>query len=198
MLPGLPLALAACGLSERPYSEQRQWPLLVRRPTALPARSALQARSGGLVLEVRGLRASPGLETRGLQTVQPDGSIQTGFYEQWAVPPAQGVEESLRQWLADSGLFAAVVAPGSRSQADWSLEGELTVLWTAADAAHAALAITLIDVRSPARRILLQQSFTAQAVLQGADVPAAVQAQLAALSDIMGRVETALWVRARA
>ena len=79
----LPLLLAGCGLSERPYAERRQWPLIAPRPTALPPRP------GGKVLEVRGFRAGPGLEARGLQSLDADGSIRTGFYEEWAVPPAQ-------------------------------------------------------------------------------------------------------------
>src|SRR5450759_2112909 len=99
----LPALLAACGLAERPYAERRQWPLLLRRPQSLPPRP------GGPVLEVRTLRAGPGLEARGLQSLEPDGSIRTAFYEEWAVPPAQGAEDALRLWLADCGRFAAVL-----------------------------------------------------------------------------------------
>ena len=106
------LGLGGCGLSQRPYLERRQWPLIVRRPAALPARAR------GRVLLVRSIRAGPGLEARGLQSLQPDGSVKVDFYEEWAVPPAQAIEDDLRQWLAASGLFAAVLAPGSQLPAD--------------------------------------------------------------------------------
>ena len=66
-----------------------------------------------------------GSRCAGLQWLQRDGSVHVDFYEQWAVPPAQAVEDDLRQWLADAGLFRAVVAPGSRLNADFVLEGEL-------------------------------------------------------------------------
>ncbi len=188
LLAALPLLPAGCGLSERPYAEQRQWPLLVPRPNPRPPRR------GGPVLEIRSLRAGPGLAIRLLQTVQPDGSIQSNFYEQWAVPPAEGVEDALRGWLAQSGLFSAVVAPGSRANADISLEGELTALWadSANDRAVATIAITAIDLRTAARRILLQRTFNGTAPLTAPGPAASAQAQLAALADAFGKLETAL------
>jgi ABC-type uncharacterized transport system auxiliary subunit len=186
VLLGLPLALAACGLSERPYAEQRQWPLQVQRPTALPPRS------GGLVLEVRDLGAGPGLEERGLQSLRRDGSIETAFYEQWAVPPAEGAGDALRLWLAQSGKFAAVVAPGSRAASDVSLDGELTVLWTDGGIARAAIAVTAVAMRAPGRHIALQQTFAATAPVADSSPAAAVRAQLAALADIFGQIEAAL------
>ena len=95
-------ALAGCSLlPQTPYVQRRDWPLDVRRPVggAAPGRD-------GRVLLVRSVRAGPGLEARGLQWLQRDGSVHVDFYEQWAVPPAQAVEDDLRQWLADAGLFA--------------------------------------------------------------------------------------------
>ena len=184
----LPLLLAGCALSERPYAERRQWPLIVARPAVLPPRA------GGGVLELRNLRAGPGLGARGLQSVQPDGSIRTAFYEEWAVPPAQGAEDALRAWLAASGLYAAVVGPGSRAVADRVLEGELSALWTepAAGRAKAALSVTLLAPRAEGTRILLQRRFEAAAPLPGADPKAAAQAMSAALAMAFADIEAAL------
>ena len=182
----LPLLLAACGLSQRPYAERRQWPLEVARPAALP-------KTGRKVLEVRSLRPGPGLELRGLQSLGADGSVTTAFYEEWSVPPAQGVEEALRLWLADSGLFAAVVAPGSRLPSDYILEGDLDALLTepAAKRARAALGITLI-ANGVTPRVLLQRRFEATAALDGTDARADSAAMLAALAIVLARVEAAL------
>jgi ABC-type uncharacterized transport system auxiliary subunit len=184
----LPLLLGACGLSERPYAERRQWPLVVRRPETLPPRR------GGKVLLVRALRAGPGLEQRGLQSMQPDGSIRTAFYEEWQVPPAEGAEDSLRRWLAASGLFSAVLAPGSRLSADLTLEGELTALWTepAARRADAAVGVAVIDQTGGATRITLQRSFAAQASLARADPPEEAAAMCAALAEVFRQIEAAL------
>jgi cholesterol transport system auxiliary component len=182
------LALSGCGLAERPYAERRQWPLVARRPRAEPARR------GAPILLVRGLRAGPGLEQRGLQSLQADGSIRSEFYEEWAAPPAEAVEEALRGWLADSGLYSAVVASGSRLEADHVLEGELTGLWTipATGQAHIALGMTVVAQRPAATRVLLQQRLTAEASLSGGSAREAVEAQSAALAAVLGQVEAAL------
>lgn len=188
LLLAAPLLLAGCGLSERPYAERRQWPLMVRRARSEPARA------GAPVLLVRGLRAGPGLEARGLQSLEADGSIRTAFYEEWAAPPAQAAEEALRLWLADCGLFAAVVAPGSRLEPDQVLEGELGGLWTipATGQAHCALGVTVVAERGAVRRVLLQQRLAAEAPLSGTSAREAVEAQSAALGAVLGQVEAAL------
>ena len=182
------LLLGGCGLSQRPYAERRTWPLQVRRPTSLPPRG------GGRVLLVRNLRAGPGLEARGLQSVQPDGSVKTEFYEEWAVPPAEGVEDSLRQWLAECGLFAAVVAPGSRLVPDLILEGSLDALWTltASRQARAAVGVTVIEQKGDAPRVLLQRTLAADVGLAGVAASEEAAGMRAALAEVFGRVESAL------
>jgi cholesterol transport system auxiliary component len=135
------LALAGCGLSERPHIDKRIWPLAVRRPTTAPPATH------GRVLLVRAVRAAPGLDTRGVQSLQPDGSMRVDFYEEWAVPPADAVEADLRQWLADSGLFQAVLAPGSRLASDLIAEPELLAFWADLPVrqARCALSVVLLD-----------------------------------------------------
>lgn len=190
VLLAAPLLLAACGLSERPYAERRDWPLDITRPQQLPPRQ------GGNVLLVRALRAGPGLEARGLQSIQPDGSIRTAFYEEWSVPPAQGAEDALRRWLGAAGLFAAVIAPGSRVTADLTLEGELTALWTepGRHVGRATVAITVIAQRAETTRIQLQRSFSGEAALEATGAPADAAAMRAALADVFAQIETALAV----
>ena len=183
------LAVSGCGLSERPYAEKREWPLSVSRGAAAPPRA------DGRILLVRDLQAAPGLQARGLQTLQADGSVRTDFYEEWAVPPAEGIGSTLRQWLAESGLFAAVIAPGSRLAARLVLEGTLTALL--ADAAkgtgRATLALVLIDERPGARRILMQRRFTAERPLPpAADSPAIATVLRACLRDVLEQVEAAV------
>ncbi len=181
--------LAGCSiLPTRPYIERRDWPLDVRRPASLPPRP------GGKALLVRTLQAAPGLEARGLQVMQADGSIRTGFYEQWAVPPADAVEDVLRRWLAASGLFSAVLAPGSRARADLALEGELLSLLAlpAQGVSRAALGLVLIDLRPAPARVLLQADVTAAAPLGGSAPPDVARSGQAALAGLMAAVEARL------
>ena len=182
-------ALAGCSvLPQQPNVQRRDWPLDVRRSSTLPPRAR------GRVLLVRGVRSSPELEARGLQWLQRDGSLHVDFYEQWAVPPAQAVEDDLRQWLADAGLFRAVLAPGSQLNADLVLEGELDVFSAdlTAGVARAALALVLLDQRPGSTKVLLQKTESAEVKLTGTDPPAMVDALKAALVAVLGESEQAI------
>jgi len=179
-------ALSGCSLlPQTPYVQRRDWPLDVRRPSVSPRNPR------GRVLLVRGVRAGPGLEARGLQTLQRDGSVHVDFYEQWAVPPAQAVEDDLRQWLADTGLFSAVVAPGSRLNADFVLEGELDVFVADLnpEVGRVALALVLLDQRQGATKVLLQRTETAEVKLTSSDAPAIAEAMKAAIAELLRRTE---------
>jgi cholesterol transport system auxiliary component len=180
------VAVAGCSvLPQQPAVQRREWPLNVGRTPVLPPRRR------GRVLLVRSVRAAPGLEERGLQWLQPDGSIRIDFYEEWAVPPAQAVEDDLRRWLGDAGLFSAVPAPGSRLNADLVLEGQLTAF--AADlragVARASLALVLLDQRPSPIRVLLQRTESAEVRLEGNDPPAMVDALNAALVEVLRQTE---------
>ena len=180
------LTLGACSvLPERPFEAKREWPLVVQRPAILPPRP------GGGVLLVRSLTAAPGLEDRGLHTLQSDGSMVIAIYETWVSPPALAAEEQLRRWLGDAGLFAAVIGPGSRLTADFVLEAELTALWVdlATGRATAGLASALLGQRNGATRVLRQQAVRGSAAVTGAGAAAAVQAQCRALADAFAQTE---------
>ena len=180
-----PLAVAGCGLDTRPYAELRQWPLRVRRPQALPPRR------DGPVLLVRGFVAGPGMEARGLQSVQADGSIRTEFYEEWSAPPAEAMAEAVRSWLSESGLFSAVLAPGSRLAAGFVLEAELDALWTvpAERRARTALGVTLVAEDAAGTTLLLQRRMEGTAELSGPAPGDAVNAMMVATSLLCGEIE---------
>jgi cholesterol transport system auxiliary component len=180
------LALAGCGLSERPYVERRDWPLTVSRPDPLPPRA------GGRVLLVRSVQAGPGMDARGLQTLRPDGSLDIAFYDEWGALPAEAVEQDLRAWLAQSGLFSAVTAAGSQVTTDLVLESRLTALIADPQAheAKATLSILLVHEELLTTPVLLQATITGRAPLPGnADARAKVEAMKAAVADMLGKVE---------
>ncbi|MBO0709914.1 MAG: membrane integrity-associated transporter subunit PqiC [Acetobacteraceae bacterium] len=194
VLLGSTLALVGCSsLLQRPYEERRQWPLVVRRPAAQPLRR------NGHVLLVRSIAAAPGLSARGLQWLEPDGSLHVDFYEEWIVSPNEAVENDLRQWLADSGLFAAVIGPGSRLTADFVLEGTLTafVANPAMRRARAVLSIALIDQRASQTRALMQHTFTAEQPLANTNTAGMVEALRAAVASLLRQVEQAIAVFAK-
>jgi cholesterol transport system auxiliary component len=107
------------------------------------------------------------------------------------VPPAQAVEDDLRRWLADAGLFSAVVAPGSRLTADFILEGELNscIADLNANVARVALALVLMDQRPTPTKVLLQKTESAEVRLTGSEAPAIADGLRAALVEVLRRVE---------
>ena len=141
-LLALPSALAACSvLPNRPYQEVQRYALAPERPRREPPSKR------GPVLLLRSVRAAPGMDARGLRIVGTGGQVDAQFYNEWSAPPVELVEEALRQWLAGSGLFAAVVSPGSRLRADVVLEAELLRLQAEprTGLARAGLAALLLD-----------------------------------------------------
>jgi ABC-type uncharacterized transport system auxiliary subunit len=187
----LTASAAICGCSvlpTRPYQERREWPLEVPPP------AADTAATGRHVLLLRALRAGPGLDARGLRTVQQDGSERIDNWEEWAVPPPQGVEEDLREWLLASGLFAAVGMPGGTAHPDLILEGEVLALSANPAAGTARAALNLVLLKQPGNQVLLQRSFTGTASLHGDGGPALAAAMRAALADMLGQVQNALVV----
>lgn len=176
-----PPALAACSvLPERPYQARSIWPLRVTPPSGPPARP------GAPILLVRDIAAAPGLEGSGLKILRPDGTLDSEFYQQWAAPPAEAVAQALRDWLAGSGMFAAVIGTGSRLDADYVLEGQLTRLW-AQPADHRAVAglSLVLYAEQPllARQVLGQWRILGSAGLAGLAPAQNVAAQRAALAD---------------
>ena len=183
-------ALSGCSvIPAAKYIQPVEWPLTVRRPVALPPRV------GGKVLVVRELTPAPGLERRGVQWLRPDGSLHVDFYNQWAVPPAQAVTDDLRRWLADSGLFAAVVGPDSGVSGDLVLEGELTAFLgdPARREARVALALVLIAARAEPAKVLVQRTITGEAPLgTSARAAGVVGALRTALTGVFARTEAVL------
>ena len=181
----LPFAVTACGLSTRQYVERREWPLAVRRP------NALAAPAGGPVLLVRDVTPGPLAGNRGLLTIQPDGSVQVGYYEEWAASPADAITASLRAWLAESGLFGAVLDPGSLASPDLVLESTLTafVADPPAGQARAALAIVLLRERAGNTTVALEKTEAAAAPLAQPGAPAATAALRAALAGVLAATE---------
>ncbi len=193
-----PLALAACAslLPAQKYTPRTNWPLQPAPPA--PAASA----GSGPVLMIRPIAAAPGLESRGLQSLAADGSLDVDYYNLWAVPPADAMTQALLDWSQASGSFSAVVTPGSRLQPDLIVEGELTELLADPGRGEARAALTLVFIK-PAGTLtgtalpVAQAMLKATAPLQGNDPAAMAAAQNNALSGLLTQVMAQLERAAR-
>lgn len=112
--------LAACSNPlSRPYAEKRLYVLTAQRNGGLPAPAR------GRALVVRSVTASPGMEGRGLVTRRPGNVQESDFWNEFFTAPAAMVQDAIRQWLSESGLFTAVLDQGSAGRADLALESVL-------------------------------------------------------------------------
>jgi len=188
-----PLALGACTslLPAQKYEPRTNWPLQPAPPA--PAASA----GNGPVLMIRPIAAAPGLDSRGLQSLAADGSLKVDYYNLWAVAPADAVTQALLDWSQASGVFSAVVIPGSRVQPDLIVEGELTELLADPGRREARAALTLVFIK-PAGTLagtalpVAQTRLQATAPLQGDDPAAMAAAQNNALSGLLTQAMTQL------
>ncbi len=181
--------LGGCSVLPAQKDQQRRdWPLTPRRPTALGS-----ARNGRTLL-IRTMAAGPGMDARGVQWLLKDGSLNTDYYEQWSVPPTLAMEEGLRRWLSDSGLFAAVLAPGSSVAPDFTLETELITLLAdpQAGTARAGLSLILLQPNGDRSRVRLQKTVSAEVRMNGTGVEAIVAALRLAATVALEQAEAAI------
>jgi cholesterol transport system auxiliary component len=190
-----PLALTGCGsiLGPQKYVARTDWPLA-------PPPPAGDGKGRGTVL-VRDIEAAPGLGGRGLLTLEPDGGLHTGYYNRWAVPPAQAVTASLIAWLQASGKFAAVVPSGSALSPGLIVEGTLNTLMAdlASNTARAGLTLVVAKPHGIGERPVLQRRLAARMPLKARDGAGLVAAQRAALAEVLEqavRLVTGLQARA--
>lgn len=183
------LLLPGCSvLPDRPYVEARRFPLEPRRPGSTPARQ------GAPVLLLRAMRAGSALEARGLRRLRDDGTLFVEPYAEWAAPPPEAAEAALREWLRDSGVFAAVTAPGTRLPTGLVLESELLALEASDREARAGFSALLIDETGSQPRLLGQAVLRGAAPVSGPGVDAAARAMAAALGLAFAALE-AEWPR---
>ena len=184
--------LAGCGVVNQSYVEPRRYPLLPVRPVALARRR------GTKTLLMRLTRAAPGLDGRMLRSIRADGTEAVEYYAEWTAPPAEAAEDALRRWLMESGTFAAVLAPGTRGNADLVMESELLALHVDLGTGQAVAAMSALLMRETSQfgtRVVAQFSERAMVPVPpgrplGPDAQAA--AMVAALGQVLGRLEADL------
>lgn len=197
MTPRRSLLLAAPALAagcdnplSRPFPEKALFVLDVRRPQRLAPNPR------GRVLVLRTVTPAPGAELRGVVTRLPGGQQRADFWNEFFAPPAALVQDQLRTWLADSGLFAAVVDPGTRATPSLALEPALNGLFADASVAppvaRAQLQTLLLGLDRTPPRVLAKGEHDRAAQLASLE-PAAIVAGLnVALAAVFAEIEASL------
>ncbi|MCU0987107.1 MAG: hypothetical protein MUC89_19575 [Acetobacteraceae bacterium] len=152
LLLAAPALAAGCSNPlSRPFPEKTFFVLDVRRPQRLPPNPR------GRVLALRTVTPAPGVELRGLVTRLAGGQQRADFWNEFFAPPASLVQDQLRTWLADSGLFSAVVDQGTRATPALALDraAQIASLEPAAIVAgfNVALAAIFAEIEASLRAV---------------------------------------------
>ncbi|WP_458097531.1 hypothetical protein [Roseomonas sp. WA12] len=181
--------LGACSVVNQSYVEPRRYTLSPRRPEGLPRRAGTKA----VLMRLTG--AAPGMDSRLLRSIRPDGTVAQEYYAEWTAPPAEAAEEALRRWVTDARIFSAVLAPGTRGDADLLLESELVALHVDLGRGVAVASMSAVLLRSSSQfgtRVVAQFTENASVPVPperplGPDAQAA--GMVAALAAVLGRLE---------
>ena len=182
------VALASTtGCLRRQYPTKRQYVVNVER-------SAATRSPGNGVLQMRPVTAATEYDRKSLVYRTGELTFVDDFYNAFYVTPARMVSSVAHKWLADSGIFAAVVDPGSVAHADYLLELKLTDLYVDRrdEKAHVAVAgieATLLSSGRPGPRAVFEKRYVASEPSSARNGDAYVQAWGAALATVLGELE---------
>ena len=188
---GAGLLASACLSTARPYPVKQRFVLAEARegPAAPP--------SGGSLLEVPTFAQGPRLAGRQLVYRTGDAEYVSDFYAEFWSAPGELVADVARRWLAESGLFAGVLAPGSSIPPALVLEGWISKLYgdyrdPATPKAVLALHVVLVDRRRAEPKILFQHDYGAEEAAATATPEALVAAWDTGLGHVLGSLEADL------
>ncbi len=85
--------------------------------------------ASGTVLKVQRFRISPRFEGKEMVYRTSDTRYESDFYNEWFISPNAMVTQQAQNWLANAGLFQAVVDSSSSLDATHVLEGSVTALY---------------------------------------------------------------------
>lgn len=116
------------------------------------------------------------------------------YYRQFLVLPGVMITEEVRDWLANSGLFARVTAVGSRVESTYLLEGNVIDLY--ADFTQKATPEAIVEIRffllagpEAGESVALSQTYRAATPISAKTAEAVVQALSKSLADILTHLE---------
>ncbi len=189
----LVLALSAGGLFGCAQNlPQRQYYILEAQRSGETSATASQAS-----LQIRPFHMDVAFVSRSLVYRVSPLRYESDYYHQFLIPPAAMLEEKTRDWLADTGLFAQIVPPGSPVEATYTLNANVTALYgDFADPAHAQAVLdihfTLLGAPGPDQPTLFAKSYDAAAPVAQKTADAVIAALNQNLLQILTQLEADL------
>ena len=185
----LGLALMGSGCSQSATADRQYYILDVTRPEG-PASFHTDAS-----LRIRRLNVDEEFATRPLVYRLDEFRYESDYYHQFLILPGVMITEEVRDWLADSGLFARVTAVGSRVETTYLLEGNVIDLY--ADFQNASAPVAVMTIRfflltgpDTEQSVILAQTYEAETPITAKTAEAVVEAFSKNLDGILANLET--------
>jgi cholesterol transport system auxiliary component len=147
-----------------------------------------------VILAVRSFSLSPGYHPNELTYRTGDFQYESDYYNRFLTDAGRQIAEQTRRWLADSGLFANVVPPGSTMSATHLLEGNITRLYgdfRDKTNSQAVMSITfyLLDITNRHPETLCSENYDVTATVSETKVENLIEAYNKSLSQILTKLE---------
>jgi cholesterol transport system auxiliary component len=188
LLAGL---LCGCGGRANPTDERRFFLLEAERG------GAARRERLGEVLVVRRFDAAPGFGSGELAYRIGDHAFESDYYHLFLQPPGGLVAEQARRWLSRSGLFGAVVNPGSEVLPTQVLEGNVTKLYadfhpSVSPRAVMVVEFFLLEAGESQTTVVFHEEYEASHPLRAQSGAAVVEAHNQCLTEILRKFEADL------
>jgi cholesterol transport system auxiliary component len=189
LLAGIVL-ITSCSL--RQSYPARQTFLIEARRDQPPAQATPHA-----ILRIRPPTVAAPFDHRAFVYRDGDLAYETDFYHQFLVSPRVLIADATRQWLAESGLFLAVLDSSSRIAPTHTLEANVTSLYgdfrnPAAPEAVVAIQFHLLRESPTGPQIQFHQAYRSTVPVQRTDADTLARSLSLALEHILAALESDL------
>ncbi len=116
----LAIVLSGCGVDP----SSRHYYILDAARRAAPAETESE-----IVLDVQNFTTDSAFASKKLVYRKTEFEYESDFYDEFVISPAVMLTEKTRNWLANSGLFARVLDPGSYTKPTHTLRANITALY---------------------------------------------------------------------
>ncbi len=184
----LAIILSGCGVD--PHS--RHYYILDATRRAAPAKT-----EGEIILEVQRFTTDSTFASKKLVYRKTEFEYESDFYDEFFVSPAAMLTEKSRNWLAQSGLFARVLDPGSYTKPTHTLHANITALYVdvrdkKSPAAVIQMRVFLTPQQPAEKLIILAETYNASVDVESNTAEAFVQGFNRCLEQILTDLENDL------
>jgi len=181
----LAVVFSGCGVDP----SSRHYYILDAARRAAPAETDSE-----IVLEVQRFTTDSAFASKQLVYRKTEFEYESDFYDEFLIPPAAMLTEKTRNWLAQSGLFARVLDPGSYTKPTHTLQANITGLYVDVRDKKTPTAVMQIRLfltpQQPAEKLVIfAQTYNASVDVEAKTAEAFVQGFNRCLEQILTDLE---------